>query len=126
MSYHGLLDWRLAVSYLKVLLNNNYRAGLDGDFSGIEMRGWMESATRARENFISYFGYTPTTWGELPGFIAEAQRYIIIHPLWDRERSDGILARAISQAGGHIDGFIDTFNLLRRPGTCREELGALR
>ena len=33
----------------------------------------------------------------------------------------GKLAEAIVEAGGDIDGYIDTFNLLRRPGWCHEK-----
>jgi len=120
MTYHGLLDWRLAVSYLKALINPNYQAGLDGNFGTPELDGWMETASRLRDSFAKCFDYTPVQWAEIPGFIAGSRKFIIIHPLWDAWRASGKLAEAIAEAGGDIDGYIDTFNLLRRPGWCHE------
>lgn len=122
MTYHGLLDWRLALSYLRILLDNNYRAGLDGDFSSPELTGWLNTALTVRDNFLSYFRYQPETWGILPGFTAGGDRYIVIHPLWDNNRPEGILRDAVSAAGGNIAGFLDTFNLLRRPGWYRAQM----
>ena len=119
MSYHGLLDWRLALSYLKILLDNNYSAGLNGNFNDIELRGWPEMARQVRDNFVSYFNYQLRDWGILPGFIAGNQRYVVVHPLWNTFRPAGILNDAVQSAGGSIAGFFDTFNLLRRPGWFR-------
>lgn len=122
MPYHGLLDWRLALSYLRVLLNPNYIVGLDGLFYLPELEGWLETATKLRDDFISYFsGYVPYVWGGIPGFKAGKRSYLIAHPLWDTRNPQGILAKAAAQSEidtGIEPGFIDTFNLLRRPGWC--------
>lgn len=126
MTYHGLLDWRLAVSYLKVLYNASYLAGLDGKFDSPELSGWLPLAEKTRDLFIKYFGYAPARFGMLPGFIANRRRFIVIHPLWDTNVPTGVLARAIAEAGGTPDGYINTFNLLRRPGWCRRELAGVR
>ena len=120
MTYHGLLDWRLAVSYLKVLANPDYKAGLDGDFSAPELGGWVATAANLRDSFTKYFGYQNAEWAGIPGFIAGNKKFIIVHPLWDKRRATGKLAEAIVEAGGEADGYIDTFNLLRRPGWCHE------
>jgi len=123
MTYHGLLDWRLAISYLKALLDSNYKAGLDGNFNPPELEGWIETATTLRDNFISYFrNYQSVMWGMLPGFMAGSRKFLIVHPLWKTQNPSGILAEAIASAGGNIDGYIDTFNLLRRPGWCRTQI----
>jgi Lhr-like helicase len=122
MTYHGLLDWRLALSYLKILLNNDYVAGLDGNFNQVELRGWIEMARQVRDNFVSYFNYQPQDWGILPGFIAGNHRYLLVHPLWDTNNPTGILQDAIRAAGGNIAAFFDTFNLLRRPGWYRAKM----
>jgi len=126
MTYHGLLDWRLAVSYLKVLHNTSYLSGLDGNFNSPELTGWLSLAEKTRDHFINFFGYTPVKFGALPGFIANNRRFIVVHPLWDIYVPTGVLARAISEAGGSADGYINTFNLLRRPGWCRKELAGIR
>ena len=122
MTYHGLLDWRLAIAYLKILYDPDYQAGLDGDFSCPELSDWRETAARLRDTFISYFNYDPASWNSLPGFKAGARRFLVVHPLWDTRNPSGILADAIVAAGGDVDGCIDTFNLLRRPGSCRTML----
>ena len=77
MTYHGLLDWRLAITYLKVLFDPDYRAGLNGDFSGSELSDWLETAARLRDSFISYFNYQPVIWGSLPGFTAGGRRFLV-------------------------------------------------
>ncbi len=122
MTYHGLLDWRLGLSYLKILLDSGYQAGLDNNFSQIELQGWLDDAVKLRDDFIIYFGYTPQTWGVLPGFIAGTQRYLIVHPLWDTANPIGILREAVTAAGGSNVRFMDTFNLLRRPGWYRQHM----
>lgn len=126
MSYHGLLDWRLAVSYIKILLSSNYKAGLNGNFDSPELEGWLETAEKLLDIFISNFpDYRPEKWGVLPGFSAGGRKFVIVHPLWDISNPEGILADAIEHAGGHVDGFIDTFNLLRRPPWCREQIARI-
>lgn len=123
MTYHGLLDWRLGLSYLKILLDSRYQAGLDNDFSQIELQGWLDDAMKLRDYFISCFDYTPQTWGRLPGFIAGTQRYLVVHPLWDTENPTGILQSAMTAEGGRRNlRFVDTFNLLRRPGWYRHHM----
>ena len=125
MTYHGLLDWRLAISYLKILSDVNYKAGLDGNFNSPELEGWIETAIKLRDSFISYFGYQPMMWGVLPGFIAGSRRFIVVHPLWNCNSLSGILAEATAAAGGRVDDYIDTFNLLRRPGWCRTSIAGI-
>jgi len=46
---------------------------------------------------------------------------IVVHPLWDIRNPKGILMEAIAKAGTGAK-FLDTFNLLRRPGWCYEGL----
>lgn len=126
MTYHGLLDWRLAISYLKVLFDPGYQSGLDGNFGPPELEGWLRTSETLRDNFVEYFsylGYQRATWGSIPGFIAGPTRVILTHPLWDTVNPEGILADAVAAAGGQAT-YIDSFNLLRRPGWCHQQLGA--
>lgn len=123
MTYHGLLDWRLALTYLKALQDPSYRVGLDGNFSTPELEGWAKTATTLRDNFIAYFDdYQPKTWTGVPGFTVGDRQVLVVHPLWDTRNASGLLADAITAAEGEVFGYIDTFNLLRRPAKCRSIL----
>lgn len=124
MPYHGLLDWRLGLSYLRVLLDPNYKAGLDGDFDFIDLKGWKDEAEELiKRNFVDIFGFKYEEYGQLPGAKMGKYNIIVVHPFWNTEehRAKGILADAIYQAGEN-PLFVDTFNLLRRPGWCYQKL----
>ena len=122
MNYHGLLDWRLALAYLRLLKDSRYLCGLDGQFTTPELDGWIDFATKLSKNFASQFGYQHRAWGSLPGFETRIMKVIIVHPLWDTQNPQGILDEAVAAAGDASVRYIDTFNLLRRPGWCHMEL----
>lgn len=125
MGHHGLLDWRLGISYLKVMVNPNYCCGLDGNFTSPELQEWPQLAEQVCDCFAHIFNYERETWAGLPGIARGDRRIIVVHPLWDTERSPGrIVERAIVDAGGRIEDtfFLDTFDLLRRPSWCKKEL----
>lgn len=124
MIYHGLLDWRLGLAYLRILRAPNYVCGLDGQFEMPEIKGWLDMAIGERDKFVDQFKYIPQTWGKLPGFESGGNNFIVVHPLWDTVSPRGILAEAIAEAGDPKNTFyIDTFNLFRRPGWCHMQLG---
>ena len=124
MNYHGLLDWRLALAYLRILKDSQYSCGLDGQFTTPELNGWIAFATKLSDNFASQFDdHQSRTWGTLPGFETRIMKVIIVHPLWDTQNPQGILDEAVAVAGGpSVVQYIDTFNLLRRPGWCHSKL----
>jgi ATP-dependent helicase YprA (DUF1998 family) len=123
MTYHGLLDWRLGLAYLRILNDSGYPCGLDGQFTTPELDGWRHFADETCRGFAAQFNYQPRTWNSLPGFEAGSWRVIIVHPLWDTRNPGGILAKAVASAGGpSIVKYIDTFNLHRRPGWCHSKL----
>ena len=121
MTYHGLLDWRLGLAYLRILQDSHNICGLDGQFTTPELDGWLDLATSESNKFASQFNYQPKIWGCLPGFETGSSRVLIVHPLWDTENPRGILAEAVALAGTPVQ-YIDTFNLMRRPGWCHMEL----
>ena len=124
MTYHGLLDWRLGISYLKTLVDKNYLAGLNGDFSSPELQGWQANATLLRNSFIKEFGFDEKNFSGLPAFEAGDITVIVIHPLWNIQNPTKILAKAEAEAKAGALGYspvvkyVDTFNLSRRPGEC--------
>lgn len=117
-SYHGLLDWRLGLAYLRALVTPGYSAGLDAtDQLYPETVGWHDRA----------FALAKAVAGMRPdSLVAEihalskrpalrerhkdGDTFLIIHPLW---RFDGKFGAKLS--GGESVKFVDTFNLERRP-----------
>jgi hypothetical protein len=136
MPYHGLLDWRLGLSLLRILSDPAARCGLDGDFEQpgiVELNGWLGMATARRDSFCQAFeAATPATFGPLPGFtLASGLAVIVVHSLWDCGGGiDGIAAVAFddaSAASGADDRvrFVDPFNLERRPSWVYQNIAEL-
>lgn len=121
MNYHGLLDWRLGLSLLRVLENDNFSCGLDGSFDTPDLAGWLHTATKLRDTFCSSFSYcSPEQFGELVGFTLGDKKVIVVHPLWDLYKPVGLLADAVAKI--EAPRYLDTFNLLRRPSWCYQSL----
>ena len=122
MQYHGLLDWRLAISLLRIFHDKSHCCGLDGNFEAYpEIQDWMLTAKREANRVCQAFGpdgsWSPQKFGTLSGFLINGGKPgIIIHPLWHRRSSSGILADAIAEAEDYGASVIlaDTFNLTRR------------
>jgi Lhr-like helicase len=122
MNYHGLLDWRLGLSLLRVLASSNFQCGLDEDFSAPDLEHWLETAVKLRDTFCASFSSSsPRQFGFLPGFEVGDKRVIIVHPLWNRKNPIGLLADAIATVEADTQ-ILDTFNLLRRPSWCYQSL----
>lgn len=131
MGFHSILDWRLGVSMLKILIEQNYSAGLDGDFSTPELRGWIERGNALIESLSNAFPQTvkKCNFGKLPGFILGekddgGRKVILVHELWDTKNplEHSILAEAISHAGSNDVRFSDYFNLHRRASWAIQNL----
>ena len=94
--FHGLLDWRLALSYLRAFVQPQWMCGLDGDFSWGPLRDWPEYAERAALLNLQLWGGQPSdlirsksgTAVELLAFRLPASGrpkrpwVIVRHPLW--------------------------------------------
>lgn len=122
MTYHGLLDWRLGLSLLRILADVGSRCGLDGDFSKPDLEGWLAFAKALRDSFCESFGCSPREFGPLSGFEVGHREVIVVHPLWDCERPTGVLAQAQAEASAH-PLYLDTFNMLRRQSWAYQSLG---
>ena len=123
MSYHGLLDWRLGVALLRLLRTARFQCGLDGDFSLPELDGWIEHARRIRDVFCQSFAASPREFAQLPGFELGNRQVVVVHPLWNTQSPDGLLAESFASCD-HPRGpqTLDTFNLLRRLGWSYQSL----
>lgn len=117
-SYHGLLDWRLGLAYLRALVEPGYSAGLDTNDQDLpETVGWSARALalahaieRMRPDSLVAELHGPSGLPSLREQRHGGIVYLIVNPLW---RTDGDFGEAL--AGGTSVRFIDTFNLERRP-----------
>ena len=122
MAYHGLLDWRLGMSLIRSLQSSEFRCGLDADFTHPDLDTWKDMATALRDSFCDSFQAKREKFGELPGMRVGNKDIVIVHPLWDDSRPDGLLAEAFAACNQSNPLALDTFNLLRRPGWCYQKL----
>ena len=123
INYHGLLDWRLAVSLLKTFISPDYKCGADDEFSSPELRGWKKQAELARNKFCeSFTGCSKKDFSTLAGFTIGQKNVIIIHPFWSTKSNKGLLVQTKAQASNKEICYIDTFNLLRRPGYVYQKM----
>lgn len=126
-TYHGLLDWRLGLSFLEAMENDQFICGLDGTFQASHsLSDWPQLAERYASDLIANYrtGGEVVKIGQLTAFRFERTRtqwVIVVHPLWNVENPTGILAEAIRELGGRPE-FTDTFELSRRQVTERERL----
>jgi DEAD/DEAH box helicase domain-containing protein len=135
MNYHSLLDWRLALSMMRMMYDETFVCGADNNFDFVELRDWLENAKDLRDSFVQGFGYTHKEevnglpiikWGQ-----DKKNIIVIVHPFWSVSNlnyNENWLAktmtaqkRYVAASGGSLS-IIDTFNLHRRPGWCYEKL----
>ena len=137
MNYHSLLDWKLALSLMRMMVDSTFVCGTDGNFvSFLELKDWLAFATGLRDSFAQSFGFRHLDMINGLPIIKFGRNQknviIIVHPFWDlrniREANwlAGIKAEIdeyTTSRNGRIS-IIDTFNLHRRPGWCYEKLVA--
>jgi hypothetical protein len=115
MSYHGLLDWRLGLSLIRILDDSAFTCGLSGSFKYPDIEHWEKAAKQARKSFCETFGCDALDFGPLPGFRVGNRRVVVTHPLWDPAIPSGLLAEAIASVPSDTQlQFVDTFNIHRR------------
>ncbi len=130
MHYHALLDWRLGVSYLRILQDPAYKCGLDYNFDYPELIDWHLLAKEHCKAFASHYKhYSLREWGApehgLPGFQLNNEKVFVTHPLWDfYNPAEGVLndARASAKGSDASHHYIDLFDLMRRPSWCHQKI----
>ncbi len=117
-SYHGLLDWRLGISMLRVFLDATWVAGLDGDWQRApETADWHRTARKCAEAIVSLTPdrYKLATAGslELPSIesVKGGRRFVIVHPFW----AQAVVAPLVHDGFDGTTLFIDSFQAERRP-----------
>lgn len=125
--YHGLLDWRLGIGFLRGLLDPSWRAGLDGRFADWpELADWPALAENAaqevrrldpqrrRVEHIGPLGLPIVIRPHAGG----TEAYMVVHPFWRLDAGSlamGSLADSLRATSADTVWFLDTFDVARRP-----------
>jgi hypothetical protein len=126
-SYHGLLDWRLGLSFLETIDDPDFRCGLDGNFeTSPSLSDWPTLANVYATALVNNYQSNGEVkeFGKLTAFRLDRNQNrwaLVVHPLWDIDNPSGLLAEAIRQIGSPPE-FADTFELSRRQVLARERL----
>jgi hypothetical protein len=121
LPYHGILDWRLGLAFLRALANPNYACGLSGEFEEPALADWRTLVERDVTRLRRQFSDASTrqlgpVWAVRFG---RSRWAIIAHPLWDAAVPTGALRVACDGLDGDPFVVVDSFNLARRPVTIR-------
>nr|WP_186183775.1 DEAD/DEAH box helicase [Burkholderia gladioli] len=122
--YHGLLDWRLGLSYLRAMALPGYSCGLDDrDLHLPEISGWMDRAHELTQEVAEMrrgtLSYERLGESRLPSLVirtvdgAITGRVVVLHPLW--LDADDVTRRLLGSDWRPETQYVDTFNLERRP-----------
>ena len=121
-SYHGLLDWRLGLAYLRALVNPAYGCGLNpGEDELPELAGWSTRAHALAEEVAlmrpSAMHSETLPYTGLSCIVEQSGtgtwRYVVLHPLWKKDMDTLIAILGTDYQEGMIP--VDTYNLERRP-----------
>ena len=125
--YHGLLDWRLGLGFLRSMLDESWMAGLDGRWSDFpDLADWPDLAAEFAEELrrLAPNERKVKTFGplNLPVLLRPnngvEEAYIMVHPFWRLDEASlatGALKETIVALGTRPVYFLDTFEAARRP-----------
>jgi hypothetical protein len=125
--FHGILDWRLGLSYLRSMYDLSYSAGLDGEFSFVELKDWRKicdnGLSRLQETIT--FNSVIINDGQVPMIEIDNNGkkigLAVVHPLWSQASINRI---ETSEASRFDLGLVvvDSFTLERRLWAVYREL----
>jgi hypothetical protein len=138
MSFHPVLDWRLGVSLLRMMANEDYCCGADAGLFDypelsycVEINGeqrlvnWLDYAKQLAEEFKDNYYPNATILNSddnnqgLWYLDTGRKKIVIVHPLWNLDCDRGLVGNCIANFDPNDDiVFIDTFNLQRRQSWC--------
>ncbi|NEI06157.1 DEAD/DEAH box helicase [Rhizobium leguminosarum] len=115
-NFHGLLDWRLGLAYLRAIVDPTYECGFDEKYEAFEIKDWKENAQILADQTTTFIpgNKVSTVDGrsDIPVFTLDGKQSrwgVIVHPLWDQQK---LFAR---HGLDHRFVAIDSFELARRP-----------
>jgi DEAD/DEAH box helicase domain-containing protein len=109
MAYHPLLDWRTGLDMARLALDPNAQIDLDYLY-------WAALLARVAHPYFSGLGMTPGRLAGLEAGVDAAQRVavVLLHPLWDQDRSNLRADVAAAVAAGERQGLrVELRSLLR-------------
>jgi Lhr-like helicase len=125
--YHGLLDWRLGLGFLRTMMDPHYRSGLDGNWADFpEIVDWPTIARNVRDELcrLNSEKRKPVELGDgnLPGLKVEsggtAKFYVLVHPFWLTNQAalnSEPLSSVLRDTNGAPAYCVNTFDAGRRP-----------
>lgn len=123
--FHGILDWRLGLAYLRSMTDASFDAGATGNFSVPELLDWQDLILGSTRRIAEM---TPTGFDliELDGNVMfqpgpRAAWALVVHPLWSDTAVSPRLALAESMVSADVWP-VDLFSLERRPWRVRQTL----
>jgi Lhr-like helicase len=115
-NFHGLLDWRLGLAYLRAFAEPAYECGFDGSYEAFEIHDWSLNAHRLANDTTTFIpgNKVATVNGrkDIPIFSLNDRHTrwgVVVHPLWDQTRLFDMLGL------DHRFIAVDSFELERRP-----------
>ncbi|MEH3128287.1 DEAD/DEAH box helicase [Agrobacterium cavarae] len=112
-NFHGLLDWRLGLAYLRAIADPAYDCGFNGNFEAFEIKDWKEAAKRLADQTTTFIpGNKVSAIESIPTFTlgnGGSRIGVVVHPLWNQER----LFTKLGLDNRYVA--IDSFELARRP-----------
>ena len=124
-SYHGLLDWRLALDYLALLADQTFRMHLPKAPPTPWTHSWLEQ----REQLVNVMlrmipNPERREIGGLPVIrVGPGDEWAaIVHPLWNWDHLIGIYGDLANFADTHNVAPVSTFDLARRPARTLDDV----
>ncbi|NKN12302.1 DEAD/DEAH box helicase [Rhizobium laguerreae] len=115
-NFHGLLDWRLGLAYLRAVADPTYNAGFDRNFGCFEVKDWTATAFDLAEQTKTFIpgNMVDRVKGrsDIPKFSLDDHHNrwgVVVHPLWDAKK----LFEREGLDRSHVA--VDSFELSRRP-----------
>ena len=116
MSYHPLLDWRLALDMARLALDPNTDIGFERDY-------WHSLLQQVTDQYFTDLNLEPRRFGPLLGAVDDNRGEVIIltHPLWDTDVRAGNFCPALAEAyaeaeqTGHTPRLHSIFRAVRFP-----------
>jgi DEAD/DEAH box helicase domain-containing protein len=137
--FHPVLDWRLGLSLLKTMADDEFDCHIAGTSSdSLSSDRVLHTLSVEVANFCASQGFTPRDAGPLSGFVLPGDwlgrdddlLVLAVHTLWDcrQSRTEGLTVRQLDNSlvaeamlSADLDvAFVDLFNLVRRPNQIPE------